>query len=684
MNSATAADPGRHPLSPTRAGLTALLAFPGLLTVYLAFNSGGMFEVTTAFAAVVVLVVAAVAVAVAPRPLAGLSRLGILACGLLSLFALWTLLSAQWSDAPARALVSFDRALLYLAVLALFSCVPRSEQRFRWLLRGLLGATATVALIGLLSRLQPDLWPTATGLVGDRLSYPITYWNTFALLVGMACILAVHHTADEHEPMALRVGAAALLPPLGATLLLTFSRGAIAATVLGIVVYLLIARPRGMPGAFLAVAAPAAIALGQTYEAELVHAGLPLTPAAISQADHLTLVLVLCMVGAAARRTLTLALDNLVVRLPLESPRWRHGGQIAATAVAGLALIAFLAAGGPTAVREQYDKFVDNTHESSSAEAGQRSRLLEVGNDGRRPLWEVARDTYRQDQLQGSGAGTFQTEWERNRAEGPERLYAYSLYLETLAELGLVGIALLAGCLLAILVGIARSARGSGRPAYAAGFAVALAWTLHAGVDIDWQTPALGVPVFALAGLALARSQVRLKYDRGRSRVSSSTRAPAKAAAWTWRPALALACVGLAVVPAGMALARSHLQDSVEALTAGDCARAHDEAQKATSTFDVGARPYEVLAMCAARHGDGAASIEWGRAAVAHDPASWEPHYALALAQGAAGVAPQRQIRQAVAANPGVRSLREAAAAFRGGGPAQWRVTARTLPFALE
>jgi hypothetical protein len=661
-----------------------LLALPGALTLFLAFNSGGIFEVTTAFAALLVLVVAAIAIAVAPRPLAGLSRLGILACGLLALFALWTLLSAQWSDASARALVGFDRALLYLAVLALFSCIPRSEERFRWLLRGLLAATAAVALIGLLSRLQPDLWPTTTGLVGDRLSYPITYWNTFALLVGMACILAVHHAADEHEPAALRVAAAALLPALGAALLLTFSRGAIAATVLGILVYLVVARPRGMPGAFLAVAAPVAIALAQTYDAELVHDGLPLTPAAISQADHLTLVLVLCTAAAAALRALTLALDKLVVRLPLESPRWRHGGQIAVTAVAGLALIAFLAADGPGRAHDQYDKFVDNTHESSATAAEQRSRLLELGNDGRRPLWEVARDSYRRDQLHGSGAGTFQIEWERERSEGPERLYAYSLYLETLAELGVVGIALLAGCLLAILVGIARAARGSARPAYAAGFAVALAWALHAGVDIDWQTPALGVPVFALAGLALARSQVRLKYERGRSRISSSDRALAKAASWAWRPALTLACVGLAIVPAGLAIAYTHRQDSVEALNADDCARARDDAQKAISIVDTGARPYEVLAMCAARQGDGAASIGRGHAAVAHDPGSWEPHYALALAQAAAGVAPRRQMRQAVAANPGAQSLREAATAFREGGPARWRATARTLPFALE
>lgn len=653
---------------------------PAALTIFLAFNSGGIFELTTAFAALVVLVAAAVAVASAPRPLAGLSRFGALACGLLALFALWTLLSAQWSDASGRALVSFDRVLLYLAVLALFACVPRSEQRFRWLLRGLLLATAAVALAGLISRLLPDLWPTATGLVDDRLSYPITYWNTFALLVGMASILAVHHCCDEREPAPFRIGAAALLPALGATLLLTFSRGAIAVTVLGIVVYLAIARPRGLAGGLLAAGLPTAIALAQAYSAELIHEGLPLTPPAVSEGKQLALVIALCAIGAGVLRALALALDERLAQLPISSPSRQRGGRIAAAIAGALVLIAFFAADGPATVQRQYDKFVDNTHEASSSE-DQRGRLLEVGNDGRRPLWEVARVAYGEDPMRGTGAGTYQLAWQRDRNEGPERLYAYSLYLETLAELGLVGIVLLAGALLAILTGVGFAGRGSGRPAYAAAFAVILAWALHAGVDIDWQTPALGVPVFALAGLALARPRERLKYD-------SSRRGPAAAlvrvTAAAGRPALALACVAIAIVPGRMALAQARLHDGIDALDASSCSRARADARSAISAFDIGPRPYEVLAMCAAREGTTAASVRWAREAVAHDPHSWEPHYVLALALGAGGLDPRRQVEIARESNPRWPLLDEATVAVRGSDRERWRGAARSLPFSMD
>ena len=420
----------------TGSGSLALLVFPGALVVYFAFNSGGMFELTTAFGALLVLTVILVCIASAREPLAGLSPLGAIACGALALFALWTLLSGGWSHSSGRALIAFDRALLYLAILALFACVPRTEARFRWLLRGLLVAGATVALIALISRVLPGWWPTTAGLVNDRLSYPLTYWNTFGLLVGMASILAVHHTCDEREPAAMRIFAAALLPPLGATLLLTFSRGAILVTVVGIVVYLIAARPYGFVGGFLAAAPPSAVALVQTYSADLIHEGTPLSPAAISEGKSLALTLFACAAGAALLRALTLLLDDRVTTLFSSSSEWRRGARIAGLACCLAILVAFLVAGGPGALNRQYHSFFENTDEAPLSTEGQRARLLEIGNDGRLPMWEVARDAYREDPLKGTGAGTFQLQWERHRNddEAP-RLYTYSLYLESLGEL---------------------------------------------------------------------------------------------------------------------------------------------------------------------------------------------------------------------------------------------------------
>ena len=65
-------------MSEGNRGLGATFALlPGALLIYLAFNSGGIFGLTTAFAVVLVLAAAAVCAVLAPLPLAGLSPWGI-------------------------------------------------------------------------------------------------------------------------------------------------------------------------------------------------------------------------------------------------------------------------------------------------------------------------------------------------------------------------------------------------------------------------------------------------------------------------------------------------------------------------------------------------------------------------------------------------------------------------------
>src|SRR6188474_2540836 len=103
-----------------RAGMGALLLLPGALTVYLSFNAGGFFPQTPAFVALILALILAARMALADRPLQGFSRLVGIAAGALAIYALWVLASGIWSDAPGRAVVEFDRALLYLLALLLF------------------------------------------------------------------------------------------------------------------------------------------------------------------------------------------------------------------------------------------------------------------------------------------------------------------------------------------------------------------------------------------------------------------------------------------------------------------------------------------------------------------------------------------------------------------------------------
>lgn len=121
-------------------------------------------------------------------------------------------------------------------------------------------------------------------------------------------------------------------------------------------------------------------------------------------------------------------------------------------------------------------------------------RLLDVTGHGRAELWRSAREQGSDAPLAGNGAGT----WARGYVEETGRLAApanaHSLPLETFAELGLVGVALLAAFLVL-------AARGARREPVAA--AVIAAWAVQSAADWVWQLPAATLPMlFAAAALA--------------------------------------------------------------------------------------------------------------------------------------------------------------------------------------
>lgn len=112
----------------------------------------------------------------------------------------------------------------------------------------------------------------------------------------------------------------------------------------------------------------------------------------------------------------------------------------------------------------------------------------------RAAYWHVARDVAAAHPLGGTGAGTFAIDYNRL----PAAHDAHSLYLQAAAELGAVGL-LLVVALVALPLAVALRRR---LVAPAAGLTV---FALHAGLDWDWQLPAVTVAALALAAAATRR-----------------------------------------------------------------------------------------------------------------------------------------------------------------------------------
>src|SRR4051794_11759693 len=115
----------------------ALMLLPGALTVYLSFNAGGFFPNTDAFVAILLAGALIARVLLAKSPFGGIGKPLAIAGGAFALFTGWTLLSGAWSEAPGRALVEFDRALVYLLALLLFGSVTRTQSGMRLMVWGI-------------------------------------------------------------------------------------------------------------------------------------------------------------------------------------------------------------------------------------------------------------------------------------------------------------------------------------------------------------------------------------------------------------------------------------------------------------------------------------------------------------------------------------------------------------------
>jgi O-antigen ligase len=638
-------------------GTIALMLLPGALIVFLGFNAGGYFPGTPAVAALVLTQILLVRIVQARHPFEGLAPLTLTAITALGLYGGLTLASALWSHSTGRAVIEFDRVWLYLLVLVLFGTVRASSANIRWLVRGLALGVSIVCVAGLVTRVLPNVWPTSPGVSNERLSYPVTYWNTLGLLAALGIVLTFHLACSLAERRFVRVLGAAVLPLLAVTLFFTFSRGAIVAGAVGLVVYVFVARPRGLASGAIAVV-PATVALTVVaYHANLLATPDPTTPAAVSQGHHVALVAGICvLVCAVLRVLLALAID---VRLRRSEGKRRVPPRTRLCVIAATALAIAVAAvvlGAPHALGDDWNRFIGGAPPHTS-KGDLRARLTDPSNDGRTELWRVALHGYAASPLHGNGAGMYQTLWDQKRPRFAYTINAHSLYLQAMAELGLPGLLLLLIVVGAAVVGLALRARGRERSLYGALLAGAVVWVLHAGVDWDWEMPVVTLGFFAAAGLALSAR-----------RPSSTGWVPSHNS----RLILGLLLLATVVLPVSIIGSQSRLGEAESALYASNCPAASPAALSSIGWLDFRPEPYEIVGFCDLKRGLPRLGVAAMRQAVNHDPGSWETYYALAIAQAAAGIDPRSNVERALRMNPLEPLTREAAKELRTSSPSEW------------
>jgi hypothetical protein len=643
------------------AGVTALL--PGILVVYLSFNAGGFFANTQGLVTIVLLVMIAGRVAFVERPFPPLSGPLLIAGGALAAAAVWMLVSASWSDSTSRSLLAFELALLYLSALVLFGLAVRTTSQLRWLVLALAAAIVAVSAVAVTSRILPNVWPVRPNLANDRLSYPVTYWNALGLLASLGIVLCLEMATRATGARVTRALGAAAVPLLATTVYFTFSRGAILVGLVGIAVYLCLARPRGTLAGLIATLPPTAVALLVAYHADRLATMHPTTPAAVAQGHRVAWVLAACVVVAALVRAALAPLDERMRAISL--PRARRG--VVPVVAGGIVVVTIAVAvglGAPSWIGRQYDRFANAPPVSEGADL--RARLTRINSSGRVQLWSVAGGEFTKTPINGQGAGTFELAWERKRPFPATDLNAHSLYMEALDELGIIGFVLLATGIVAILAGLAARIPGDARTLYAALFAAGLMWALHAGFDWDWQMPVVTTWFFAVGAAAIAAK------PGGRSMRSVAPAIPI-------RLAIVVAIALLCAFPYKVMSSQAALDRGDEDFARGDCGQASREARASIAALGVRPEPYELLAYCAIREGHPEEAIADMRDAIERDPHNWNFRYGLGIARAAAGLDPRADVREAHDMDPREPLIRQAVSRFATGRPKAWERRADRL-----
>ncbi|MGZ4392068.1 MAG: O-antigen ligase family protein, partial [Gaiellaceae bacterium] len=456
-----------------RAVLIALLTITPL-----AAASGGYWPTAWSWSSLALLWVAGLAL-VLRVPALGRLEIGTLGAvlGLLT----WVAASTLWSSNVGQTVSEVQRLLVYVAGLAAALLLLKSSS-YKALLIGAWGATTLVCGYALLTRLFPERLGFYDPIAGYRLSEPLGYWNGLGILAAIGSVLALGLAAHAKSLVVRAIAAASLLLTMPA-LYFTFSRGVWIALACGLIAMFLFDKRRlELATAGLVLAPFVAVAVWRASSSS----GLTRLDSSLELASrdgHRLAVTLAGLAGAAAVSGMLLGVASR--RLSFSTGARR--GYAVALGIAALAVVIGLFAhyGSPTTLaRKAYDSY---TAPVPRATTDLNQRLFTLASP-RRLLWAAAWHDFEAHPALGAGAGTFERFWLENRTSGEKVRDAHSLYLETLAELGPIGLALLVAVL--ALPAVA-AARARDRRLVAPALGAYVVFLLHAGIDWDWEMPAV-------------------------------------------------------------------------------------------------------------------------------------------------------------------------------------------------
>ncbi len=560
---------------------------------------------------------------------------------LLAAFAALSAISIIWSVQPDESWRDAERLLAYAAVFAATIAVVRFvPERWPAVLGGIVLSSVVICGYVLMTKSLPDHFTGAN--IYARLYEPYEYWNALGLTAAMGAIGCMWLGARRAGHAVLSALAYPAMGVLLLTLLLAYSRGALVAVALGMVLWFCIVplRLRGAAVLISGAVAAGSIAAWDFKTSALSSEKVPIAEA--TRAGHelgaltIAMVLVLTLVGIGV----SFATGR---RAPTPESRRRAGTVLLCL----LGVVILLAAGALAhsqrgftgSISHAFNRLTD-THAKVPNTPGRLTAIASV----RAQYWDEALKVFKAHPWLGAGADGYDVARLRYLTGPLPAKHAHGFVVQTLADLGLVGLGLALALLASWMAAAGRATHPfnrrwrswrelrEGRPpawrpiedraltrytpervGMLSMLCMVVVFGAHSLIDWTWYVPGNAIPALICAGWLAGRGPLSAARAAGRPGRSVLERLLPDG-----RPGALRLGIAVAVVLGALVVAYSQLQPL----------RAEEKSQAA-------------LAMLAANPAGARSTID---SAVSADPLSVEALFALSRIEEAGGMrAPARQ-----------------------------------------
>ena len=454
----------------------------------------------------------AVSVAVLP---AQRRRYGSWTLGLMIALTGLTALSVAWSVAPEASWRDASRMLAYSAFLAgswrPCGCSPSAGRRCS---AGVTLAAVVVCAYGLATKVFPGGLPANAPA---RLQEPFGYWNAIGLTAAMGVIGCMWLGARRRGHALLSAMAYPACGLLLTTLLLAYSRGALLALAIGAVLWLAIVplRLRGAAVLLAGIAGAGVVAGWDFSQHALSGENIPVAQRAVSGHELGALVLVMVLVLGAVGMGLTF----FTSRQP-PSARTRRRAGIALWALVGLAVLVLI--GGLAHTHRGLTGSISHavsavTNPNAKTPPNTPGRLTAVASVRAR-YWKEALQVFNAHPALGAGAEGYATARLRYRTETLVVTHAHGFVVQTLADLGIVGLLVALALLVSWILDARRPTRPLNRPrrrytperiALLSMLCIVVVFGAHSLIDWTWYVPGDACVALLCAGWLAGRGPLQ-------------------------------------------------------------------------------------------------------------------------------------------------------------------------------